>query len=439
MSLARPSRLFFLAFMGMELSYLYLLASLLGGPAYTLVLTLLLYPSALLTRFMSQSNIAYRPRFVLEMSLVVLVILVVAGERFLSSLAIGQADILGIVLRMCFCGLIWLLGRTVPCERVSYLTAAFRLQIGLVTVLIFSQIAGSAPPVFLFFLLAPVALFLTRWASSFSQGANELCSPNLGHLLFAAASVIVPGMALILLLSPGVARAIVDWLKNIFMRLSDWLDAQQRAASTPSGEFKFDLSCSMRPEEAVLPPESISPSPSEGATGGISPVVIWIIVFVIFLIIVALIAFALRRHKGKRVTQPAEPVRFQLRMVSLSIFRSLLHLLPRLLRKLWGWLILLFQGWKRHPKQPEEPLISIRALYRNLLRWAAGHGVARIPSQTPLEYLALLEDSFPQQQEDLKRVTEGYLLARYSQRSVSQDEFDRIKEAWQRVAAYHVS
>jgi hypothetical protein len=246
-------------------------------------------------------------------------------------------------------------------------------------------------------------------------------------------------MALILLLSPGVARAIVDWLKNIFMRLSDWLDAQQRAASTPSGQFKFDFSCSMRPEQAVPPPESISPPPSEGVTGGISPVVIWIIVFVIFLVIVALIAFALRRRKGKRVTQPAEPVRFQLRMVSLSIFRSLLHLLPRLLRKLWVWLILLFQRWKRHPKQPEEPLISIRALYRNLLSWAARHGVARIPSQTPLEYLALLEDSFPQQQDDLKRVTEGYLLARYSQKSVSQGEFDRIKEAWQRVAAYHVS
>jgi hypothetical protein len=247
----------------------------------------------------------------------------------------------------------------------------------------------------------------------------------------------VPGMALILLLSPGVARAIVDWLKNIFMKLSDWLDAQHKAAATPSGEFKFDFSCSMRPEQAVPPPTTpVPPSSTEGATG-ISPVVIWIIVFVIFLAIVALIAFALRRHKGRRATRPVEPVRFQLRMVSLSMLRSLLYLFPQLLKKLWLWLISRFQRWKRRPRPSEEPLISIRALYRNLLGWAARQGVARIPSLTPLEHLALLEDKFPQQQDDLKEITEGYLLARYSQKSISQKEFDKIKIAWQRVVTYH--
>ena len=429
----RPSTLLFFAFMGMELSYLYLLASLLGGPAYTLILMLLLYPSAFLTRFVPQSNIPHRLRFGLEMSLVVLVILVVAGERLLSSLATGQADIFGIVLRMSFCGLTWLLGHTVPSERVNYFTAAFRLQIGLLTVLIFSQIAGSAPPVFLFFLLAPLALFLARWASSFSHGANVLRSPNPGHLLFAGASVMVPGMALILLLSPGVAHAIVDWLKNIFLKLSDWLDAQHKAAATPSGEFKFDFSCSMRPEQAVPPPTTpMPPSSTEGATG-ISPVFIWIIVFVIFLAIVALIAFALRRHKGRRTTPSTEPVRFQLRMVSLGMLRSLLYLFPQLLRKLWLWLTSLFQRWKKRPKLSEEPLISIRALYRNLLRWAAKQGVAHVATQTPLEHLELLLQKFPQQQEDLKQITEAYLLARYSQKPISRGEFDRVKKACQRT------
>ena len=433
----RPSILFYFAFMGMELSYLYLLASLLSIPAYILILMLLLYPLALFSKLIPHSTFPHRLRSSLELALVILVILVVAGERLLGTLAIGQADVFGIILLMGFCGLTWLLGHTVPHEQVNYSTIAFRLQMGILAVLIFSQLAGSAPPVFLFFLLAPMALLLARWASSFSHGATVLRSPNLGYLLLAGASVMVPGMALILLLSPEVARAIVNWLGNISTKLSDWLMVQHEAAATPHPGFKFDFSCSMRPEQAVPPPTLIVPPSSDGATG-ISPVVIWIIVFIIFLVIVALIAFALRRRKGGHTARPAEPVRFQLRMVSLSVLRSLLHLFPQLLRKLWLLLILLFQRWRKRPKQSEEPLISIRALYRNLLRWAARQGVARIPSQTPLEHLELLEHKFPRQQDELKRVTEGYLLARYSQKPVSQDEFDRIKKAWQRAVAYHI-
>ncbi|MFC1971003.1 DUF4129 domain-containing protein [Chloroflexota bacterium] len=426
----------------MELSYLYLLASLLAGPVYTLILTLLLYPFALLSKLVPRSAVPHQMRFSLEVALVILVILIVAGERLLGSLAIGQADVLGIILGMGLCGLTWWLGYTVPHEQVNYSTVALRLQIGILAVLVFSQVAGSAPPVFLFFLLAPMALFLARWASSFFRGATVLRSPNLSHLLLAGASIMVPGIALILILSPSVAHTIVNWLGNIFMKLSDWLDAQQKAAATPSGEFKFDFSCSMRPEQAVPPPTPMTmptpPLPSEGATG-ISPVVIWIIVFIIFLAIVALIAFALRRRKGRHTAHPTEPVRFQLRMVSLDVLRSLLYLFPQLIRKLWLWLILLFQRWRKRPKQSEEPLLSIRALYRNLLSWAARQGVARIPSQTPLEHLELLEHKFPPQQDDLKRVTEGYLLARYSQKPVSQEKFDRIKKAWQRAVAYHTT
>ncbi len=432
----RLSTLFYLAFPGMELSYLYLMASLLGGPAHILILMLLLYPLALLSKLTTHSIFPHRLRFGLELGLIILVILLVAGERLLSTLAIGQVDVFGIVLRMGFCGLTWLLGHTVPHEKVNYSTIAFRLQMGVLAVLIFSQVVGSAPPVFLFFLLTPLALFLARWVSSLSRGATVLRSPNLNQLLLSGASVMVPGIALILLLSPEVARAIVNWLGNIFMKLSDWLDAQHKAVATPSGEFKFDFSCSMRPEQAVPPPTPMPLPPSEGVTG-ISPVVIWIIAFVIFLAIVTLIAFALRKRKAGRKSHPVEPVRFQLRMVSLDMLRSFMSLFPQLLKKLWLWLTSLFQRWRKCPKLAEEPLISIRALYRNLLRWADKQGIARAPAQTPLEHLVLLEQRFPQRQDDLKQVTGAYLLARYSQKPISQEEFDRVEKAWQRAVAYH--
>ena len=433
----RPSVLFYFTLMGMELSYLYLFVSLLGGPFYTLVLTLLLYPLALLSKLVLRLTVTHRMRFSIEVALVTLVILVVAGERLFGSLATGQADALGIVLRMGLCGFSWLLGHAVPHEQVNFSTIAFRFQIGIMAVLVFSQVAGSAPPVFLFFLWAPLVLFLGRWASSLSRGATVLRSPNLNQLLFAGASVMIVGIPLLLVLSPSIARTIVDWLKNITLAVLGWLDTRHEAAATPPvGEFKFDFGCTMPQEQVDLPQTGMPPIIPNGPSE-ISPVVIWLIVFAIFLTIMTLIALALRRRKTERKVRLAEPVHFQLQMVSLNMLRSLIAFFPWLLRKLWFWIISFLERWKQRPKFSEESLVSIRALYRNLLSWAARQGVARIPSQTPLEHLEVLEHKFPLQQEDLRLIIEVYLLARYSQKTVSQDEFDRIKRAWQRAEAFH--
>jgi hypothetical protein len=439
MKLTRLSGLLYVGFLGMELSYLYILASLLNGPVYALIVMLLLYPLALIFRLaLFWSALSHQLRFTLEVALVSLVILLVAGERLVSSLAAGQADVLGIILRIGFCGLTWLMGHAVPYERVNYTTIALRLQAGVLAVLIFSQVSGNALPVFLFFMMAPPALFLARWASSLSRGAAVLRSTNPGHLLLAVASVMLPGMALIILFSPGVAHAIVHWLGDIGEIISDWLMVQQKAAASPSTKFNFNFSCSLRPEEAVPsppPPTQTLPTQS-GVPPWVSTLIFWLIAFAIFLAILAFIAFTLRRRKARRKAHPVEPVRFQTQKVSLNMLRSLISFFPQLLKKLWLWLTLLFQRWRKRPEPSEEALISIRALYRNLLRWAARQGVARVPSQTPLEHLVLLKQRFPQQQDDLKQITEMYLLARYSRKPISHEEFDRVRKAWQRAVAY---
>lgn len=435
---ARLSTLFYFAFLGMELSYLYILASLLSESTYALILTLLLYPLALFSRLvMPRIAFPYRLRLTLEVTLVTLVIVLVAGKQLISGLAMGQVDFLDIILRMGLCGLAWLMGHTVPHERVNYSTIAFRLQMGILAMLVFAQLMGSVPPVFIFFLLAPLALFLARWASSFSRGANALRSPNLGHLFLTGASVMVPGTALILLFSPAMARAIVNWLGNIATKLDDWLTAQHEAAATLPGEFKFDFSCSRLPAGEETVPPSSTPELPPGDGTGISPVVIWVIVFVILAAIIALIIFTVMRRKTRRKAQPLEPVRFQIRTISLNMLHSLISLFPQLLKKLWLWLTSLFKRWRKRAKPSEEALISIRALYRSLLRWAARQGVARLPHQTPLEHLVLLEHGFPQQQDDLRKITDAYLLARYSQKTLSQEHFDRVRQAWRRILAYH--
>jgi len=58
---ARLSALFYFVVLGMELSYLYILGSLLRGPTYALILTLLLYPLALFSRIV-MSRIAFPHR-----------------------------------------------------------------------------------------------------------------------------------------------------------------------------------------------------------------------------------------------------------------------------------------------------------------------------------------------------------------------------------------
>jgi hypothetical protein len=435
---ARLSTLFYFVLLGMEMSYLYILASLLSGPAYALILILLLYPLALFSRLvMPRIAFPYRLRLTLEVTLVTLVIVLVAGERLVSSLAMGQVDVLGIILRMGLCGLAWFMGHTVPHERVNYSTIAFRLQMGILVMLVFAQVMGSVPPVFLFFLLAPLALFLGRWASSFSHGADTLRSPNPGHLLLAGASVMLPGTALILLFSPGMARAILNWLGSIATKLDDWLMAQHEAAAVLPGEFKFDFSCSRLPAGEETAPPSSTPDLPPGDGTGISPVVIWVIVFIILAAIIALIIFTLRRRKARPKAQPLEPVRFQIRTISLNMLHSLISLFPQLFKKLWLWLASLFKRWRKRAKPSEEALISIRALYRSLLHWAARQGVARLPHQTPLEHLVLLEQGFPQQQDDLRQIADAYLLARYSQKTLSQEHFDRARDAWGNIVAYH--
>lgn len=427
---ARLSTLFWFVLLGMELSYLYLLVSLLRAPIYALVLILLLYPLALLSKLaLPRPALSHRLVSTMELALVALVILVVAGERLASSLPSGQVDVFGIIVRMGLCGLSWWLGHSVPHESMNYSSFAFRLQMDILVVLVFAQVAGSAPPAFLFFLLAPVALFLARWVSS--RQATTLRSPNLTHLLLAGASVMLPGMALILIFSPNAARAIVRWLGNIFAALSGWLDAQQKPAANPPKEFKFPFSCNIQPEEGV--PSPTPPPPASEGTTGISPVIVWLIAFAVFLAILTLIAFALRKRKARQKASAVEPVQFQIRMVSWNLFRSLISLFPQMVKRLLLWLASLFKRWSKRAKLSEEPLISVRALYRSLLHWAARKGAAHAPTETPLEYLASLGRKFPRQQDDLKQITDAYLLARYSQKSISQQEFDRVRKAWQRT------
>jgi hypothetical protein len=76
----------------------------------------------------------------------------------------------------------------------------------------------------------------------------------------------------------------------------------------------------------------------------------------------------------------------------------------------------------------------VRVLYCRLLDWAAKRDLPRTQSQTPLEYLKVLCQKFPEKDEELAFITNVYLQVRYGQHPVSETEVDAVGQAWQMIS-----
>lgn len=79
--------------------------------------------------------------------------------------------------------------------------------------------------------------------------------------------------------------------------------------------------------------------------------------------------------------------------------------------------------------------VSIKRIYANLVRLATNAGYPRLESQTPNEYLETLHEALPSSEADLGLITGAYVEAHYGQVPDSQEELQRIRDAWERVRA----
>lgn len=77
----------------------------------------------------------------------------------------------------------------------------------------------------------------------------------------------------------------------------------------------------------------------------------------------------------------------------------------------------------------------IRRIYAQLLRVSEDLGYSRLPSQTPLEYLPILEHLYPGLGVDLRIITEAYQDCRYGELSDRELDIDQVERAWLRVRA----
>jgi hypothetical protein len=81
------------------------------------------------------------------------------------------------------------------------------------------------------------------------------------------------------------------------------------------------------------------------------------------------------------------------------------------------------------------PRALVRYFYLSAARRAAQAGQPRSTGQTPYEYQASLDGSFPDLEPDLTGLTDAFVQARYSAGPVHKDDADAVKPLWQRIKA----
>jgi len=71
--------------------------------------------------------------------------------------------------------------------------------------------------------------------------------------------------------------------------------------------------------------------------------------------------------------------------------------------------------------------------YLTAVRRAGEHGWPRKPFQTPNEYAAHLRDELPEVADEVTRITDGFVEARYSRHEISDDQAGRVRRGWERI------
>lgn len=80
-----------------------------------------------------------------------------------------------------------------------------------------------------------------------------------------------------------------------------------------------------------------------------------------------------------------------------------------------------------------DPRERVRYFYLSIVERGARQGIVRPPGATPLEYEAQLEAALPEASADIKRLTQAFLEARYSARTLTRADEQPVRLWWQRV------
>ncbi|MFH1169609.1 MAG: DUF4129 domain-containing protein [Chloroflexota bacterium] len=426
------------AAMGLELCCLYIGLALLqkhiGLGFGSLVLILLIYPLSLLSRLAAVRMNVSRQYIVAAIGLGIAIVAAIAALAVREMLIAGYPAA-GAIIQIILCGLAWWLGSTLARPETDYRYICFRFQTAMLVLLVLALAEGSTfLPIMLFFVLATFALTLTRWESSLTGSTGILQPLRARHIIMGSTAVLLPAAAIFLALSPNIARDILQWLSSPLSFFASLLSPPP--ITTGGKPIIINLSCSFQPsdEGTAMPATPPAGAASPEVT---SPVVFWLIILAVFVAVVLLIFLAVKKIRAQRQDgQPAHITGVETSTITVSLFAGLAGLPDRIVKWLWHLLLSvkrLITGRRLQTANGYEAAVSVRAIYRGLLLWAAKHALPREQAQTPSEYLGSLSRKFPQQGAEMQAITEIYVQARYGHSPTPSEALEAAAKAWQRI------
>ena len=150
----------------------------------------------------------------------------------------------------------------------------------------------------------------------------------------------------------------------------------------------------------------------------------WAFLVLLFLAILAAIAFSISDYWSERQRQrAAEHDSVWDRETAAKDTRKALQ--NRWLR--WRQELASRLAWLRGE---EYALTSIRQIYSSLVKLATSEGMPRQEAETPYEYVARLKQAFPGSDQELALITDAYVSVHYGERSFRSEYVQRVREAW---------
>jgi hypothetical protein len=337
---------------------------------------------------------------------------------------------------------LWWRGLLLAQQRLESDTVVSRFRMGLVMLAITTMVSGfilPAPPyqfVFAYFFVSLLGIALARAEEVGQQYGGSRSPFALGWL-----AILVAASLIVLLLAAGVATLLTGenvslLVEPMWMALRDVLTVLAYGLVTVGAwlvrvlltivqdVFELDLSRLGRllapppgpelpaePGEPMFAPEQLALARAVGVIGGV-------------LLVVAGVALSLRRLRAR-----AERRRDEERE---SVWEGA-HLGQ-------GLRDLLRQGRRRVDEAAAAlarsrlgrlfAALTIRRIYAHANGLAAERGYPRAPYQTPYEYLPALELAFPDNREDLVRITEAYVAVHYGEVLERPQDLATVEAAW---------
>ncbi len=277
----------------------------------------------------------------------------------------------------------------------------------------------SIPTALLFFFFALLGLSISHE----QEGNGWLSGIYRSHwsVLLIIAIVIILGLGLLigLLINENFVQLILDgirWVWNAIVKAIEWIISLipiGEEAPPPPPETSTEITSSGQNTDILRIPEQLRKILANG----------WVIAMLI-LCIFALWRIAAQIYSWLRKRQPTGEATIE---TGYGGFKAdLLHLLK--------WLARLFRiKLPQKPKPEQREIVTMRHIYRQLLHWAAAHGLPRKSTQTPDEYFEILVYQFPSVAQELDLITRSYNGARYGHQIPVESELNELKQNLRRI------